>query len=271
MVVVDIGCMDQAAAMFDSSCPALCRVALRRVGKGGPYLNAFARCEFRRAHAVGPRRGCRLPIRERAGTAEPAPCVKQSLRGRLCPPYRSGREPELPILRRRAARHLVLHCCSDLDQPEVACHRTKIAIVVEKRPVVFDALGADQQVDGLADRDASPAQRAEVAGRGNCDRFAGHWHDVEMARRVSTSAAAGSLSRPCNISQSIRSPTMISSLPRSASNRRAWSELRSLRKSIQTLLSTTITGCCGPCGLRRGCHASGICRAPHRLPSAGAI
>jgi hypothetical protein len=64
---------------------------------------------------------------------------------------------------------------------------------------------------------------------------------------------------------------MISSLPSSASNRRTWSELRPLRKSIQTLLSTTITGCPGPDGSRRGCHASGICRAPHRLLSAGAI
>jgi hypothetical protein len=43
------------------------------------------------------------------------------------------------------------------------CHRPKIAVIVQQWPAVLDAPGADQQVDGLADGDAAPAQRTEIA------------------------------------------------------------------------------------------------------------
>jgi hypothetical protein len=47
--------------------------------------------------------------------------------------------------------------------------------------------------------------------------------------------------------------------------------LRPLRKSIQTLLSTTITGFLAPCGYEQGCRANDICRKRRQLPAAAAI
>ena len=47
---------------------------------------------------------------------------------------------------------------------------------------VHDAPGADQQVDGLADRDSAPAQRAEMAGRRYCNHIPAHRHDFEAAQ-----------------------------------------------------------------------------------------
>src|SRR5712671_4593272 len=65
----------------------------------------------------------------------------------------------------------------------MARHRKKIAVIVEQGPAVLDAPGPDQQVDGLADGDPAPAQRAEIAGSRDSDRLAGHWHDCEAAQQ----------------------------------------------------------------------------------------
>src|ERR1700674_2999558 len=62
-------------------------------------------------------------------------------------------------------------------------HRMEIAIVVEQRPAVLDAPGADQQIDGLADGDPPPAQGTEIARRCDGNRVAGHWHDFEAAQQ----------------------------------------------------------------------------------------
>lgn len=43
-------------------------------------------------------------------------------------------------------------------------HGTKIAVVVQQKVPVFDGVGADYDIGGLADRDAEPAQRATVSG-----------------------------------------------------------------------------------------------------------
>jgi hypothetical protein len=43
-------------------------------------------------------------------------------------------------------------------------HRRKIAVIVQQRMAPFDAEGADDDVGGLADRDAQFSQLAIVAG-----------------------------------------------------------------------------------------------------------
>jgi len=44
----------------------------------------------------------------------------------------------------------------ELPQSEIAGHWIKIAIVVEQRRAIFNAPGADQEVDCLADCDPAP-------------------------------------------------------------------------------------------------------------------
>src|SRR4029077_8314468 len=51
-----------------------------------------------------------------------------------------------------------------------------------------------QQVDGLANRDSTPAQRPEIACRGGSDDVAGHRHDLEAAQQ-----SLNLLSRPLAI------------------------------------------------------------------------
>jgi CubicO group peptidase (beta-lactamase class C family) len=70
-------------------------------------------------------------------------------------------------------------CHGDLDQTQVARHRMKIAVVMEQGPAVFYAPGADQQIDGLANGDAAPAQGTKMAGRSDRDRVASHGHNFE--------------------------------------------------------------------------------------------
>src|SRR5260370_4067663 len=65
----------------------------------------------------------------------------------------------------------------------MARHETEIANVVEQWPSFLDAPGADQQVDGLADRDPAPAQGTEIAGRDDGNRVAGHGHNFEAAQQ----------------------------------------------------------------------------------------
>jgi hypothetical protein len=48
---------------------------------------------------------------------------------------------------------------------------------------VLDAPGADQQVDGLADRDPTPAQGTEIPGRRDGNGVPGHRHDFEAAQQ----------------------------------------------------------------------------------------
>jgi hypothetical protein len=59
-----------------------------------------------------------------------------------------------------------------------------------------------------------------------------------------------------------KSPATISSAPSAACRRLTQAALRPLTKSIQTLLSTTITQFLALCGSARGCRASGISRTP---------
>jgi hypothetical protein len=47
-------------------------------------------------------------------------------------------------------------------------HRRKIAVIVQQRMATFDAEGADDDVSGLADRDAEFSQLAIVAGGTRC-------------------------------------------------------------------------------------------------------
>src|ERR1700722_9309269 len=70
------------------------------------------------------------------------------------------------------------------DQPKMPCHRSKIAVIVEQWPAVLDAPGSDQEVDGLANGDATPAQGTEITGGRDRDRLAGHRHDVEAAQQA---------------------------------------------------------------------------------------
>src|SRR3954447_15753602 len=65
----------------------------------------------------------------------------------------------------------------------MARHGTEVAIVVEQRPAVLDAPGADQQTDGLADGDAAPAQGTEIAGCRNGNRISRHVHDFEAPQQ----------------------------------------------------------------------------------------
>src|ERR1700730_4370217 len=74
-------------------------------------------------------------------------------------------------------------CRRRFDQPKIPCHRPKIAVIVQQWPAVLDAPGADQQVDGLADGDAAPAQRTEIAGRRDGNPVAGHWHYLEAPQQ----------------------------------------------------------------------------------------
>jgi hypothetical protein len=64
----------------------------------------------------------------------------------------------------------------------------------------------------------------------------------------------------CDTSQSIRAPTMISSVPRVARKAATRGASRPFRKLIETLLSTTINGSRAPCGSAPNSRASGICR-----------
>src|SRR5712664_2477089 len=65
------------------------------------------------------------------------------------------------------------------DQPQMASHRPKIAVVVQQWLAVLDAPCADQQVDSLADGDTAFTQGTEIAGRSDCNCIAGHWRNFE--------------------------------------------------------------------------------------------
>src|SRR4051812_35513073 len=56
------------------------------------------------------------------------------------------------------ARRLPSRDYGQPDEPQIARHGMEIAIVVKQWCAVLDTPGADQQVDGLADGDAAPAQ-----------------------------------------------------------------------------------------------------------------
>src|SRR5215471_6837411 len=59
----------------------------------------------------------------------------------------------------------------------------EIAVVVEQRPAVLNAPGADQQVDGLAHGDPTPTQETEIAGRRGGNRIADHRRNFEAAQQ----------------------------------------------------------------------------------------
>ena len=50
----------------------------------------------------------------------------------------------------------VLAAISERVQPQVPCHGIEIAVAVQQNAIIDDAVGADQQIDGLADGHAAP-------------------------------------------------------------------------------------------------------------------
>jgi hypothetical protein len=68
------------------------------------------------------------------------------------------------------------------DQSEVSRHRPEIAVIVQQRPAIFDAPSSNQEIDGLANGHAAPAQRPEIAGRRDRDRLSCHRHNFETAQ-----------------------------------------------------------------------------------------
>src|SRR5215468_6214238 len=107
----------------------------------------------------------------------------------------------------------------------MARHRTKIAVIVEQWLAVLDAPGADQQVDSLADGNPTAVQRAEIARRRDGNRVASHGYDFEVAQQCLDFLRLSLAVQTLQHSQSIRSPTVISSVPRTARNRRTWDAL----------------------------------------------
>jgi hypothetical protein len=59
----------------------------------------------------------------------------------------------------------------------------KIAVVVQQWPAVLNAPGADQEIDGLANGNAAPAQAAEIASCSNGNGFAPHLNELETAQQ----------------------------------------------------------------------------------------
>src|SRR5581483_11574458 len=69
-----------------------------------------------------------------------------------------------------------------LNQAQVPGHRPKIAVMMEQRAAVLDAPSADQQVDGFADGDTAPTQKAKITRRRNRNRLSDHRHHREFAQ-----------------------------------------------------------------------------------------
>ena len=59
-------------------------------------------------------------------------------------------------------------------------HRLEIPIVVQQFVSVFDAAGANEQVRGLADRDAKPTQEPIVPSHLHCQPFAQHGYNGKV-------------------------------------------------------------------------------------------
>ncbi len=64
----------------------------------------------------------------------------------------------------------------------MSLHRNKVAIIVEQRVPVGDAKGADDEVDGLADRDALGPEGSIVPRRGGGEARVEHRGHVEFAK-----------------------------------------------------------------------------------------
>ena len=64
--------------------------------------------------------------------------------------------------------------------PDMYPHRLEIPIVVEQFVSVFDAAGANEQVRGLADRDAKPTQEPIVPSHLHCQPFAQHGYNGKV-------------------------------------------------------------------------------------------
>src|ERR1700688_1195328 len=58
-------------------------------------------------------------------------------------------------------------------------HRSEVVVVVEQWPAVLDAPGADQEINGLSNRDPLPAKETKIGSRRDRDNLAGHRHNLE--------------------------------------------------------------------------------------------
>jgi hypothetical protein len=72
----------------------------------------------------------------------------------------------------------------DFDKAQVPRHRPEVAIVMQQRSPVFDAPGADQQVDGFANCYAASAQAAKIARRNDCDCVSAHWRNLKPTKQT---------------------------------------------------------------------------------------
>ena len=67
---------------------------------------------------------------------------------------------------------------------EMVLKSVEIAIVVEEGVTSFDAKCCDEAIDHVADRDAHPPERPEIAGRSNCDCAASCFKDGELVQGI---------------------------------------------------------------------------------------
>lgn len=186
------------------------------------------------------------------------------------PAIRYARRPPPPPLRAGSFWRPVSRPHRQFDQSQIARHRMEVAVICEA-----GACGSQRTKSRSANRWSygwcsrrRNARNLRAAAIAIASPAIGTI--AKRRSRASTSRASRSLSKPCSTSQSIRSPTMISSWPKTARKRRTWGAFRPLKKSIQTLLSTTIARSLALCGFGQGCRASGICRKRRRRPAVAA-
>src|SRR5580700_9389009 len=65
----------------------------------------------------------------------------------------------------------------------MASHRTEIAVVMKQWSAVYDAPGTNQEVDGFANGNPSPAQISKIAGCGDGNGIAPHSDDRKPAQQ----------------------------------------------------------------------------------------
>ena len=72
-------------------------------------------------------------------------------------------------------------------EPEMLAHRLEIAILVQQRVAVLDAVGADDQIRRLADRAVGSPQDAVVSRHLNRQGFTEHRHNLEVTQLAAKS------------------------------------------------------------------------------------